>query len=430
MIHKCQVVLVLLVWIISIVYAVDHDAKRTRSSSHELSSEDHSVEVPHQSKKTAWDLLLSPEIKKLPPDARDLIKFELLLERPNADELYLLVRDNSDRKDKITIRDRLLASTDPKILNCMPYIFEQAFKNQDDDLIEAFLKSPRLVNWNSAKYDPPRGSYLLMFEDFESIMSKVLFPDKLSLRHGLFPKFMPLSQKTSKFVFEYIQANGFTERNMYFKSVSRSWILAEKLYFRGLFENRPVKYAAEHSGSYKDKLTYSILSKKSEMFHDAKFPLSFVFAHDRTLYLMARTGFNEPLQIPDFVKRLKVQLAEKPLTGAFVQNLYQMANSFGNQEFVHQAANIIGIEPKPGLVEFDIDFYKLAFELDDPAYYHTLLPMNQLSAEMKESVLENGSVEQITELIDASGIEDLNEFPPDAMKIRTRKSLLRLRSIT
>ena len=122
---------------LSAVQSVDRDTKRPRLSSSEF-PQDQPVQKP-PAKKTIWQMLLHPD---LPKDSHDLVKYHFLMRRPNTEEFYLLMRDNAQ------MRDHILSSPDVRFIEHIPSIFKKSFLNQDDHMIEAFLKSPRLVNSN------------------------------------------------------------------------------------------------------------------------------------------------------------------------------------------------------------------------------------------------------------------------------------------
>jgi hypothetical protein len=248
-----------------------------------------------------------------------------------------------------------------------------------------------------------------MFNDFEEIMSMILFPQDLSLRQEISTQLMPLSEKSSKLVFDYL--NAFIHHKDYL-GYKRSLTLSQKTALRELFENRDARVSENGVLSYSELFKFSILAKKAE-FLDVADPNTHQRIHPKQLlYLIARTEFNEPLKIQSFVAHLKARIAQEPLSEAFLHNLYKMAQFYGNQDFVKQVSEITGIHPSQSPVELSADFFQLALSFDDYEYYKTLLPMDQFTPEFKDYIIDYGSGAQMKDLIDAGGLHDTAAYPP------------------
>ena len=84
--------------------------------------------------KDIWDMLI-PLKDRLGEDGMDQLKYHYMLQNPKAEGIYMLMKSNQGLQKSF--------------LQTQEFdVFRMALAHQDDEIIESFLQSPRLVNWN------------------------------------------------------------------------------------------------------------------------------------------------------------------------------------------------------------------------------------------------------------------------------------------
>ena len=139
--------------------------------------------------KDIWDYLI-PFGKQMNPLVFKEFKFNYMMGQPKPKGIYELMRLYPD------LISRFLSTQDFAVLDCMDDVFRQALKNQDLRMIQAFIESPNLVNWDPLRPDPVAHRFLIHIEEFAWIIHETLIGDSGPITLRFEPgKTLPLLSK-------------------------------------------------------------------------------------------------------------------------------------------------------------------------------------------------------------------------------------------